>query len=506
MMDSPVVTIQDGALRGAREGGVCVWRGIPYGVAPTGRGRFHPCQPAQPWQGVREATRFGLICPQPPDPMDALFGLEPPPSGEDCLSLNVWTPAAADGARRPVMVWIHGGGFENGSSAYLWYDGTSFARDGDVVVVSLNYRLGPLGFLCLDELDDDLGGSGNAGLFDQITALRWVRANIAAFGGDPENVTIFGESAGAMSIAALLGMPAARRLFHKAILQSGAARHIHTLEHATGAALAIMERLGLARHQVAALYEIPVERLLDAARAVESEGRYNLPLLFQPVVDGVTLPEWPILGPARGASAERPNIPMLIGTTREESRLFTVRDPALSALDENGLLVKVVAIAGLERGPAMLRAYRETRPDETPLHVWDAIYTDGEFRVPALRVAERLASEGSPVWMYRFDFAMPTLGGVFGACHGLDVPFVWNGLDKPAAALLVGDTTGAPALARRMQAAWVAFARGGDPNTAELPHWPAYALEGRSTMLFNLDCAVASDPASDERRLWEGVL
>lgn len=504
-MAAGIVQTRDGAVRGTLTDGVMVWRGIPYAAAPLGELRFRPPRPAVRWEGVREATVFGLICPQLPDPMDALFGVEAPPSGEDCLTLNVWSPGADD-ARRPVMVWIHGGAFENGSSAALWYDGTRFARDGDVVVVSLNYRLGPLGFLCLDALGGaEYAGSGNVGLLDQIAALRWVRENITAFGGDPGNVTVFGESAGAMSIGALLGTPGARGLFHKAILQSGATKHVHTLANATGAAVAIMELLGLRRGEVATLHTLPVERLIEAARAVEEEGRYNLPLLFQPVVDGVIVPDWPITGPAPSAG-DRPTIPVLIGTTRDESRLFTVRDPLLSALDEEGLLAKVIAVAGAERGPALLRAYRETRPGETPLHIWDAISTDADFRIPALRVAERLAASGSPVWMYRFDYTMATLGGVFGACHGLDVPFVWNTLDKPAAALLVGDDPDAPALARRIQAAWVALARTGDPNTHALPAWPEYTLDERATMLLDLNCSLARDPASDERRLWEGAV
>jgi para-nitrobenzyl esterase len=307
-----------------------------------------------------------------------------------------------------------------------------------------------------------------------------------------------------MSIGALLGMPAAQGLFHKAVMQSGATKHIHAHANATAAAVAIMQRLDLRRDEVEALRTVPVERLLEAARAIEEEGRYNLPLLFQPVVDDRTLPEWPITGPNEAEMAiTQP--PVLIGTTRDESRLFTVRDPGLSALDEEGLLAKVAAVAGAERAPAILRAYRETRPGETPLHIWDAISTDADFRIPALRAAERLVARGSPVWMYRFDYAMTTLGGVFGACHGLDVPFVWNALDKPAAVLLVGDSPATPALARRMQASWVAFARTGDPNTPELPSWPMYTRGERETMLLNLECSLARDPAGDERRLWEGV-
>lgn len=490
-MDGPVVETGQGAVAGTVKGGVLRFRGIPYAAAPVGAGRFRPPSPPAPWHGVREARTFGPRAMQNPSPLESMLGADATPMSEDCLTLNVWTPGI-DG-RRPVMVWIHGGGFTGGSAATPWYDGTRFAEHG-VVCVTLNYRLGVFGFWYLaDLLGEAFAGSGNAGILDQVAALQWVRDNIAAFGGDPANVTVFGESAGAMSVATLLGMPAARGLFHKAILQSGAAHHVFDASTASRNAAEILAAAGLAPGDAARAVDLAAEALLGAQAAV-GEQVAERGLLFGPVVDGTALPRPPLDAIAAGVSAE---VPVVIGTTAEEWNLFALMDRRLADLDEDAIVRRVRRVVG-DPASDVVAAYRAARPGVGPQELFCALMTDWVFRIPALRLAEAQTRAGGRAYVYLFTWRSRAFDGRLGSCHALDIPFVFDVLDKPAAAMFTG--AGAPRqLAAAMHGAWVDFARDGDPG------WPVYDLTTRPTRIFDEVCDLVEDPEGRERRAWEGL-
>lgn len=499
MSEASVVYTRHGAVRGMESGGVVVWRGVPFAQPPLGTLRFRPPQPPQPWSGVRDATAFGPACPQPAFLFEQMLGAEAPPTDEDCLTLNVWSPAA-DAAHRPVLVWIHGGAFVNGSGSTAWYDGESFARD-DTVVVTLNYRLGPLGFLALDRLSGvNAAGSGNCGLLDQVAALGWVRENIAAFGGDPANVTVFGESAGAMSIGALLGTPAARGLFQKAVLQSGAAAHTLDLATATATTQRMLDVLGVPSARLEDLQALPVERIIEAAGELGADSRDLL--LFEPVVDDTVLPRAPLASIAAGSAS---GISLLLGTNHDEMNLYVAFDPSLASLTDAGVLRQAARLVGEAAAEDLVTAYRKARPGATPGEVWSAISTDATFRIPAIRLAEAQAHQDPGIWMYRFDWRSPALNDRLGACHALELPFVWNNLAQRGVTTLTGDGTDRQAIADRMHASWVAFARAGDPTAAGQPSWPAYDLMRRATKVFDVRDGIEEDPGADERVLWEGL-
>ncbi|MGH2481948.1 MAG: carboxylesterase/lipase family protein, partial [Ktedonobacteraceae bacterium] len=368
---------------------------------------------------------------------------------------------------RPVMVWIHGGSFVIGPGS--GYNGAGFAQPGDVVVVTLNYRLGVLGFLHLDELAGDAyTSSGNCGLLDQVAALQWVHENIAAFGGDPGNVTIFGESAGAWSVGSLLAMPAAKGLFQRAILQSGAAHAIQDSAAATKTARAYLDLLGVGTDELARLADLPLEALLAAQTSLLAGN----PLAgIRPVVDGKDIPESPVQAIARGAAKD---VAVLIGTNRHEMKLF-VSDSSESTLDP-GIAQRILG----ERTVEVFTTYAAAQPGADMREIGLDMFTDYTFRIPAIRLAEAQAGQSAPVWMYRFDWPSPNAR--FGACHALELPFVWNNLATSVFRVLTGDNP-PQELANSMHAAWIAFAHTGNPNTPGLPHWPAYNIDRRATML-----------------------
>ncbi len=498
-----------GVVRGGPAKGVVRFLGVPFAAPPVGTRRFAPPAPVEPWDGVRAADRFGPTAPQHPSLLEQMLGGEDPAIDEDCLQLNVFTPACDDGAR-PVMVWIHGGGFLTGTGGIPWYDGTNLARRG-VVVVTINYRLGVFGFLHLSEVADGFEGSGNAGILDQVAALGWVRDNVAAFGGDPGNVTVFGESAGAMSVATLLGVPAAAGLFRRAILQSGAGAHVHDAATATATARKFLAEVGVDPAEADRLRELPVGELLDAQQRLTRTVPFEAGLPLQPVVDGTVLPDRPT---ARVAAGHAAGVDVLLGTTLEEMKMFLVSDPTLASLDEAAIRARSDALfrrAGRAPGEA-LATYRRTRPDAPDADVWTAMLTDHTFRVPALRLAEAQLAWHAGVWMYLFAYRSPAFGGALGACHALEIPFVWDNLDARGAALFAGEPTEATrVLAGRLADAWVAFARDGVPSADGLPEWPAYDLERRATLWIDAESdagggvEVVDDPMAEERRLWQGV-
>jgi para-nitrobenzyl esterase len=494
-----------GPVSGVQKGAVCVYRGIPYARPPVGDLRFRPPKPPEPWIEVRDASAFGPIAMQSPSPLESMFGGKRPATSEDCLSVNVWTPGPGDGrADRPVMVWIHGGAFVTGSGSTPWYDGMSFAERHDCVVVTLNYRLGAFGFLHLADLGGEAyASSGNVGLLDQAAALAWVRDNIAAFGGDPSNVTVFGESAGAMSIGTLLAMPAARGLFRRAIPQSGAASNVHSRDRATEVARLLLEELELSESEVGRLADVPAEDLLAAQDRVAASFGAGGGLAFQPVVDGTAVPVPPLEALAAGSAS---GIDLLTGTNLDEMRLFTTLDPRLADIDDAGLLARCDEIFGAGAGEAAVAAYRGNRSSAGAGEVWSAVLSDRVFRVPAVRMAERHRHDGGATYLYLFTWATPAFGGMLGACHALEIPFVFNALDAPGASMFTGEVTDeARALALAMHDAWAAFARTGDPNHPGLPPWAQYDDADRPTMVLGAEPHLQHDPAGDELRLWAEV-
>ncbi|GLV55095.1 carboxylesterase [Dictyobacter sp. S3.2.2.5] len=493
-MAAAIVETRYGKVEGLTQEGMQVWKGIPYARPPLGSLRLRAPQPPQAWSGVREAKEFSAIAAQPVNAMGGFLGRNatPPPSGEDCLYLNIWSPAA-DGQKRPVLVWIHGGAFIAGSGADPWYDGASFARNGDVVVVTFNYRLGMPGFLYLDELGGkDYGYSANCGLLDQIAALEWVCDNIEQFGGDPANVTLAGESAGAMSIGILLAMPRARGLFQRAILESGAAHNIQTPEEATSQARAFLEQLGLRENQLAELENLPVDKILEAQQLSIRNMR------GAPVIDGHLVPGKPLDQIASGSAAQ---VPLLIGTNRDEARLFTFmsgRQPTVNQQEQEHLFGS--------RALEVFATYLQARDDHSEANAWMDIVTDRVFRIPALRLAEKQLPHAPAIWMYRFDWPSPAFGGRLGACHALEIPFVWHSLHIELSQLFIEESPAASPIADTMHAVWTAFIRDGNPQTDALPDWPRYQLDERLTMLFNEQQQLAYDPQGAERQYWDDIL
>jgi len=482
----PSVDTALGKLEGISGQGVSVFRGIPYAAPPTGSRRFRPPEPASPWSGTRAAAAYAPVAPQLPSPLEALLGSRAVTWDEAaCLTLNVWTPGT-DSSRRPVMVWIHGGAFLNGSGNIPWYDGSSLARRYDVVVVTVNYRLGALGFLHLeDEAGESTAGSGLAGILDQVAALRWVQDNIAAFGGDPGNVTVFGESAGAMSVGTLLALEPARGLFQRAILQSGAGHNAHAREQADRITSEYLQALGVSGaggDLASRLRELPVEALLEAQGRV-GQAYVERGLAFQPVIDGTLLTDLPVSRVAAGSARD---VALLAGTNLDEWNLFSAMDTRAGGLDEAGL---VDAIGG---------AFRDRAAAES------AVAEYRTFRIPAIRLAEAQQAAGGHAWMYLFTWPSPAFDGRLGSCHALEIAFVFDNLTKPGADLFVG--ADAPtSLADSMSAAWTAFARHGRPEGGSAGEWPEYEPAARSTMIFDVESRVESDPMGSERLQWEGV-
>lgn len=491
-MSNTIVSTLNGQVKGTRIDGVAVWKGIPYANPPLGSLRFRPPQLAEPWEGVYEATKFGPSAIQPPSEIMAYLGDTSTETSEDCLHLNIWSPEADD-KRRPVMVWIHGGAFLNGSGTSASYDGTSFSTAGDVVVVTINYRLGVLGFLHLGDIGgEEYASSGNCGILDQVAALTWIKENIAAFGGDPNNITIFGESAGAMSIGILLANPSAKGLFNKAILQSGASSNVLSVETANRVAGGTLAALGLGANDLSKLRDLPTETLLTATKNIP-------PMAYGPVLDGVVIPEHPEEALAKGASED---IPIVIGTNKDEYRLFTFFDPTWKQLDAAGIASRFEK--SLPKAWPIISA-EYVNKEELNQILFEELMTFDFFTHPAIRLAERQIEQDAPVWMYRFDWETPVLNGGLKACHALEIPFVWNRIDKPEAANLLGPSPSRD-IANHMQQAWISFARTGNPNTEGMPNWPNYNEENRSTMIFNIESTVEENPNEKERLIWEKTL
>jgi para-nitrobenzyl esterase len=503
---TPIANTPSGSFEGKNARRGLVFRGIPYAEPPVGPLRFRPPLPVRPGTRLRAATRFGGSAPQASVQnwlVRRVVGSVTVAQSEDCLYLNVWTPAV-DARLRPVLVFIHGGAFLMGSGSTLLYDGARLSERGDVVVVTLNYRLGALGSLDLRSLvPGDGDSSANLGLRDQIAALEWVRANIAAFGGDPDAVTIFGESAGAMSIGALLGIPAARGLFRRAILQSGAADNVSNPEHARTVAEFFLKSLGEHGESLAALREAPLREILRA----QSETSFQLALpggglAFQPCVDGDLIPESPIDAIAKGSAA---GVSLLVGTNKDEWKLFLLADSRARKMDEAALqrrFARVLAEPHAVRGYEAYRQVTHSRRPEDPRERWSSFQGDRVFHWPAARLLELQSAHARNLYAYRFTWTPLLLERQIGACHGLELPFVFGTILEPWLRPWLGAMPGARQLSHRMQEAWLAFAKTGQPGHAGLPFWPAYDTEKRQHMVLGRRCRAEADYADSALRFF----
>jgi para-nitrobenzyl esterase len=486
-----------GALRGEQRGAHQRFLGIAFASPPVGALRFAAPQPPQPWSGVRDALALGPCAPQ--DPLSVPPFRAAGPESEDCLYLNVYTPAA-DAARRPVLFWIHGGGFSHGAGTQPTYDGGALVERGDVVVVTINYRLGALGYLYLGAHDGARWGAAtNAGQLDQIAALRWVHDNIEAFGGDPAQVTIFGESAGAAAVCTLMTMPDAQGLFSKVIAQSGTANRLGNTSTAAGITARYLSTLGIPDADAEKLRSVSVEALLNAQGP---RGR------LAPVVDGSSLPQRPIAAVRSGLTRA---IPLLIGTNRDETKLYA--EVPRKALSDEQLEQRVHAQLPEARGSRtaeVIAVYRASRKQRALPHsnhdIADAVETASRFRIPALRLSEAQVARQPHTYVYQFDWESPARRGELGSCHGLEVPFVWGAVGRSGDPRFTGEGPDAQLLCEQMMDAWLAFAKTSDPSHRGIGRWPAYDASGRSTMIFGRRCGVESAPFEEERALWDDLL
>jgi para-nitrobenzyl esterase len=509
----PVAETRLGKVRGAVQDGVIAFKGIRYAVAD----RFMPPRPPEPWSGIRDAVAFGAIAPQtnphpPAGPPPVILaqlprpqGAPPPPrpvESEDCLFLNVWTSGLADGRKRPVMVWLHGGFFSSGSGASG--DGHALARRGDVVVVSLNHRLNTFGYTHLaDAGGSDFAHAGNVGMLDIVAALEWVRDNIDRFGGDPKRVMVFGESGGGMKTSFLMASPRARGLVHRAGVQSGPGLAFMERDRAAQATAALMTELGLKANDVAALRALPMAQLLAGYHAVAAKLRPERFIdlsCFAPVLDPQLLPRQPY-SPA--AVAQAAAIPLLIGWNGQEMSFFMGNDPDGFTLDEAGARARFARFLGAKSDEAYA-LYARLYPEASPSRRYIQAFSDYSIMLPTLAQADRHAAAGGRAHVYRFDKASPALGGKLGALHTSEAAYVFDQTDAQAA--LTGGGADARALARTMSEAWVHFASTAEPAASGLPAWPRHRAGDRAVMLLDDKCRVVHNPERDVQALMAPLL
>jgi para-nitrobenzyl esterase len=481
-----------GKVQGLQTAGIKEFKGIPYGASTAGRGRFMPPKKPAPWKAVRECFAHGQISPQAPADLRSDYAMmihwdyQPGGMGEDCLSLNVWTPGIKDGAKRPVLVSFHGGGFATGSGNAIGYDGAQLARFGDVVVVTVNHRLATFGYLHLGDLGApaEFAQSGVAGIMDLTASLEWVRDNIENFGGNPGNVMIFGQSGGGAKTSTILATPAAKGLFHRAAVQSGSLLKLTPRDRATQYAEALLKQLGIAKSRIADLQKISWQQLLEAQVAVSAA---TPTLGAAPVVDGKYLTHDPFDPAAPIESAE---IPLIVSTTLEDAAL-SLTNFNLSEAELKSLLDKRYK----DKGGEALALYRKYYPEKSPYLIQAMVFTDAGFRRSAVKQAELKAAQGkAAVYMYQWEWPTPAFGGRYGAVHGLDV----SGSFREAR-----DGNDAARVADQLSSSWVAFAKTGYPNNTRIPPWPVFDATTRATMIFGAPTQLENDPRKEIRTFWE---
>ncbi|MGA8203143.1 MAG: carboxylesterase family protein [Woeseiaceae bacterium] len=503
------VEIETGRIAGYIRGGLCIFKGVPYGGDTGGQYRFLPPRKPDSWTGVRSSRQFGLISPQDKgtgrlnDEEAFMFQWNDSVEGEDCLRINIWTPGVNDNARRPVMVWLHGGGFSAGSGHDLpAFDGENLARRGDAVIVTLNHRLNLLGFLDLSAHGEAFAQSANAGLLDIVAALQWVRDNISVFGGDPGRVLVFGQSGGGGKVGALMAMPSARGLFHRAIVQSGSFSFTATSEHAQRLTSLIVAELGLGKNAIAGLQSLPYSTLQQATERVLR--RHNPPpggppdvrrlehrLGFGPVADGRVIPEAPFGDHGPAVSAE---VPMIIGTTLNEF-VTGINHPEYEQMTDAELLARTEA-SYPGRGAAIVSAFRRRSPGQKPFDLWSRIAAAPVRQAAIAQAAMKSAQGAAPAWLYCFAWQTPVLDGRPRAYHCADIPFVFNNTDL--CDRMTGGGTDARSLGQMMADTWVQFARTGDPSHAGIVPWAPYSKQSGATLMVDDVTRVERHPDRDE--------
>lgn len=522
-LSNTVVETASGKVRGFLNQGIYTFRGVRYGASTEGKNRFLPPKKPIPWAGIRDATAYGYSAPQtnpstrgtavPETEISRILAASdgdrvPPAESEDCLFLNIWTPGLGAAKKRPVMVWLHGGGFSIGSSSSLLYDGTNLARRGDVVMVGVNHRLNVFGYTHFGDLGGpEFAHSGNAGQLDIIAALEWIRDNIDRFGGDPKRVMIFGESGGGAKVSMLLASPPAKGLFHRAVIESGPGIKVAEREPSTKAAEMLLAELGLDAKRLPEIQSLPTDKILAAyfattaalAKQKGSGGGMSGP--FGPVLDPEVLPAHPFHPAATRVSED---VPVMVGWNKTESTLFSLGDKQVFSLDEAGMRKRIEGLAGPDTDE-LIKTYKRDYPKLSPSGIYFNISSYSMMGSGSVAIAERKAALGrAPAYLYRFDWETPISDGKYITPHGLEMPMVFDNVECGGEAL-TGGGADAKKLAARMSEAWIAFTATGNPNSKKsgLPRWEPYDSAKRAVMIFDNVSRIAYDPLKEQRIVFE---